>query len=57
MTLRETCPNTELFMVQMQENKDQKKLRVGNSPDSEYEILWELLWYEPEHIVKFSNLH
>ena len=27
-SLREECPNTEFLLVQMQENTDQKKLRI-----------------------------
>ena len=27
-SLREKCPNTELFLVVMQENTDQKQLRI-----------------------------
>ena len=27
-TLREKCPNTEIFLVQIQENMDQKKLYI-----------------------------
>ena len=34
-TLREKCPNTEFFLVQIQENKDQKKLRIGHFSRSE----------------------
>ena len=26
--LREKCPNTKIFLVQIQENADQKKLRI-----------------------------
>ena len=28
VTLRENCPNTEFFLVRIQENTDQKKLRI-----------------------------
>ena len=28
LALREKCPNTEFFLVRMQENTDQKKLRI-----------------------------
>ena len=28
ITLREKCPNTEFFLVRIQENTDQKKLRI-----------------------------
>ena len=28
MQLREKCPNTEFFMVRIQEKADQKKLRI-----------------------------
>ena len=27
-TLREKCPKTEFFLVRIQKNKDQKKLRI-----------------------------
>ena len=35
-SMREKCPNTEIFLVRIQKNKDQKKLRIWSISNSEW---------------------